>query len=176
MRFTRTRLEGVVIVDVEPHSDARGSFTRTFDRDRFAAEGLFNDVVDVNLSHNPVALTLRGLHFQDQPHPDPKLVRCSRGLIFDVALDLRPTSGTYLEWTGHMLDAKSGSSLHIPAGCAHGFLTLEADTEVHYLMGAGYVPELARGVRWNDPAFGIEWPADPAIISERDAACPDHAR
>ena len=118
---------------------------------------------------------MRGLHFQAEPLPDPKIVRCVAGAIFDVAVDVRPGSATRGQWVGARLDAATGRAMHIPAGCAHGFLTLEPDTDVLYLMGADYEPDLARGYRWSDAGFGIEWPHTPAVVSDRDNSFADFA-
>ena len=169
--FKPTTIDGVVLIDPEPHSDERGLFVRTFCDDEFAAHGLDFSIVQTSLSFNPIAGTLRGMHHQAEP--EPKLIRCTRGHIFDVVVDLRPSSPTYCKWTGIDLDAELRNSVFIPAGCAHGFLTITHSTEVAYSIGAPYVPDLARGVRWDDPLFGIAWPSSPAVISERDATFPD---
>lgn len=174
MRVRRTHIDGVVVLEAEPHEDERGSFARVFEDEALAAEGLPFTVVHVNRSHNRRRGTLRGMHLQAAPRPDPKIVLCTRGAVYDVAVDLRPASATYREWFGIELDHTSGHALHVPAGCAHGFVTLADDTDVLYLMGAGYDPELARGVRWDDPAFAIEWPLEPTVIADRDAHYPDH--
>jgi dTDP-4-dehydrorhamnose 3,5-epimerase len=168
MRFVPTRIDGVTIVELEPRRDDRGSFVRTFCEKEFAAAGLSFRVVQANVSTNTAALTLRGLHFQRAPHGEPKIVACLRGRVFDVAVDIRPNSPTYLAWEAIELAADGERSLYLGQGIAHGFLTLEADSEVHYLMGAPYVAEAADGLRWDDPAIGISWPAAPAVISERD--------
>ena len=173
MIFSETGLEGVVVIELDPHHDARGSFARSFSAATFEAQGLLTRPVEANIARNHEASTLRGLHYQREPHPDPKVVRCTSGSIFDVAVDLRAESRTYLQWVGVELTARNAKALHVPAGCAHGFLTLEDDTEVSYLMGETYRPELAAGVRWNDPAFGIAWPKEPAVMSERDSNFPD---
>lgn len=173
MIFRDTDIEGVRIVELEPHRDARGSFARSFCTDEFAAAGIVMTVVQTNISRNTSRGTLRGLHFQAEPAPEPKLVRCTNGRVFDVAVDLRPASPSFCRWTGIELDAEAHNGLFIPVGCAHGFLTLSDDTEVTYMMGAAYAPELARGVRWNDPAFAIAWPFEPATMSDKDAAYPD---
>jgi len=173
-----TDLPGVVLVELEPLRDERGSFARTFDADTFAAHGLDPRVVQCNTSYNLRAGTLRGLHYQAPPHAEGKLVRCIRGRVFDVVVDLRPDSPTHRRWLGLELDAGSTRSLFIPAGCAHGFQTLLDHSEVHYQMTAPYVPAAARGVRFDDPAFAIRWPPPPGgrlIISERDRAFPDYA-
>ena len=175
MKFTHTHIPGVVVVDIEPLEDERGFFARSFCAEEFADQGLTTRFVQTNIAFNAGRGTLRGLHYQAAPKPEPKLVRCSRGALFDVAVDLRPESPAYGCWTGHELSAANRRALHIPEGCAHGLLTLEDDTEAFYLMGAAYDPACARGVRWNDPAFAIEWPFAPLVISERDAAYPDFA-
>ena len=168
MRFVPTRIEGVTIVELEPRRDDRGGFVRTFCEKEFAEAGLPFRVVQANLSTNAAALTLRGLHFQRAPHGEPKIVSCLRGRIFDVAVDIRPDSATYLEWEAVELAADLSRILYLGEGIAHGFLTLEPDSEVHYLMGAPYIVEAAAGLRWDDPAIGIAWPGEPAIVSERD--------
>ena len=176
MRFVETGIEGVVVVELEPHVDERGFFARSHSVEEFAGQGLLSNPVECSISFNEHAATLRGLHYQDQPRPDPKLVRCTRGSMFDVAVDLRPGSTTYCEWFGLTLSAESRKSLHVPAGCAHGFITLEEHTEVFYMIGERYDPGLARGVRWDDPAFAIDWPVGPARISARDLAFPRFER
>lgn len=170
-----TPLAGAWEIELEPISDDRGWFARTFDAERFAAHGLDPKVVQCNSSFNVRRDTLRGMHFQLAPHGEPKLVRCVRGAIYDVAVDLRPDSSTYCRWHAVELREDDGRMLFIPEGMAHGFQTLREDTEVLYQMGHAYAPESAGGVRWDDPAFGIAWP-DPAgerTISEKDRAYPD---
>lgn len=152
--------------------DARGSFARTFCRADLAAAGIPFTVEQANLSRNPVRGTLRGLHFQAEPHGEPKIVSCVRGRIWDVAVDIRPGSPTYGRWRGFELSPESACAVHIPQGFAQGFLTLEPDSEVHYLMGAPYVPEAGMGIRWDDPDLAIAWPEPPALLSARDAALP----
>jgi dTDP-4-dehydrorhamnose 3,5-epimerase len=173
MNIRPTAIAGVMVVRVAANGDQRGLFARTYDADAFAAAGLPTEWPQCNTSWNARKGTLRGLHFQNPPRPDPKLVRCTRGRIFDVAVDLRPDSPTFCRWTGAELSAENRDAMAIPAGCAHGFLTLEDDCEVFYMMGAFYVAELAGGVRWNDPAFAIAWPAAPTAMSEKDANWPD---
>ena len=177
MRFVETPLPGVIVIEPERLSDERGWFARTLDRDEFAARGMNPEVIQTNASFNARAGTLRGMHYQADPHGETKVVRCVRGAIFDVALDLRPDSPTCGRWHGVELSEDNGLALYIPAGYAHGFQTLREHSEVHYLMGSPYVPDAARGVRWDDPAFGIEWPPAPGgrrVISERDASYADH--
>jgi dTDP-4-dehydrorhamnose 3,5-epimerase len=173
MKIRPTALPGVMIVSATTNADERGVFARTYDAAEFAASGLPTDWPQCNTSWNARKGTLRGLHFQAAPRPDPKLVRCTRGRIFDVAVDLRPNSPAFRRWTGVELSETNRDTLAIPAGCAHGFLTLEDGCEVFYMMGEVYVPELASGVRWNDPAFAIKWPAEPVTMSDKDARWPD---
>lgn len=173
MRFTELDLKGAFLIEMEERRDARGFFARSFCTEEFAAHGLPERFPQCNVSFNPKAGTLRGMHFQAEPRPETKLVRCTRGAIFDVIVDLRPASPTYCRWVGKTLSADNHAALYVPAGFAHGFLTLTDDAEVFYMMGETYVAELARGVRWDDPAFAIAWPSPPAAISERDAAFAD---
>ena len=173
MRFTRTALAGVVVVELEPHEDERGDFARTFCEEEFARADLALRPKQINLSRNRQALTLRGMHHQAPPHAEAKVVHCVRGRIFDVALDLRPDSPGFRQWLGVELAPALRRMLYIPEGFAHGFLTLEDDSDVLYLMGQSYVAEAQRGVRWDDPAFGIHWPSQPRLLSPRDASYPD---
>ena len=172
MRFVPTRIDGVTIVELERWSDERGGFVRTFCESEFVEAGLPFRVVQANLSTNAAAFTLRGLHFQRAPHGEPKIVSCLRGRIFDVAVDIRPDSATYLHWEAVELAPGLNRMVFLGEGIAHGFLTLEPDSEVHYLMGAPFVAEAADGLRWDDPALAIAWPAEPAIVSERDRSYP----
>jgi dTDP-4-dehydrorhamnose 3,5-epimerase len=174
MRFAETAIPGVVLVDVEPHEDERGAFARLHCPEAFAAAGHPFAPVQTSLSRNPRAGTLRGLHYQPAPHAQVKLVRAVRGRIFDVALDLRPDSPTYRRWASAELSADNARALLIPDGVAHGFLTLEPDTDVLYQISPAFQPGHEAGVRWDDPAFAIAWPAKPALISARDSGYPDH--
>jgi dTDP-4-dehydrorhamnose 3,5-epimerase len=174
LKFSRTKLPGVFRVAAEPHRDARGAFARLHCPDEFAAAGIPFAPAQTSVSCNPHAFTLRGLHYQAAPHAETKLVRVTRGRVFDVAVDLRPESATHRQWIGEELSADNLMALFIPEGVAHGFLTLEADTDVLYQIAPAYTPGHDAGVRWNDPAFGIEWPAAPALISPRDAGYPDY--
>lgn len=173
MKFVPTAIAGVVQIELQPQTDERGSFARTYCESTFRAEGLDPVGVQCNISVNAKRGTLRGLHYQAPPSREAKLVQCVRGRLFDVAVDLRPDSPTFRRWFGTELDAGQGGALYIPGGCAHGFLTLADDTAVYYHMGSEYAPALERGVRWNDPAFAIAWPFEPRHISPRDAAFPD---
>lgn len=168
-----TPLAGVTVVEMQPRGDERGHLARWFCADTFAAAGLELHVAQANLSFNAMRGTLRGLHYQAHPKWEPKLVRCNRGRIFDVAVDLRPDSDSYCRWFAVELDAAGHRALYLPRGCAHGFLTLSDDVEIAYLMGEPYDPDLARGVRWDDPAFAIHWPEPPTMISDRDAGFAD---
>ena len=174
MRFTETGIPGVILVDMEPATDERGAFARLQCTEEFAAAGHPFAPVQTSLSRNPVQGTLRGMHYQLAPQAETKLVRVVRGRIFDVAVDLRRRSPTHWRWTGAELSAENASALLIPPGVAHGFITLEPDTDVLYQITPAYRPGHEAGVRWNDPAFGIAWPAAPALISPRDAAYPDY--
>jgi dTDP-4-dehydrorhamnose 3,5-epimerase len=175
MRFTRTTITGAFLVDLEPITDERGFFARSFCRHEFAAHGLNPELAQCNVSLNRRRGTLRGMHWQAAPHEEAKLVRCIRGMLHDVIVDLRAGSPTYGRHTAVLLSAENRRMLYVPEGCAHGFLTLEDDTEVLYQMSAFYAPESARGVRFDDPAFGIRWPAEVMVISERDRGYPDWA-
>jgi dTDP-4-dehydrorhamnose 3,5-epimerase len=178
MRLERTPLPGAWIVEIDAVQDERGWFARTFDADEFSTRGIDPAVVQCGASFNARRDTLRGMHYQAVPHEEPKLVRCVRGVIFDVAVDLRPDSPTYCGWYGVELSAENRRALHVPAGLAHGFQTLEDGCEVLYHLGARHVPEASRGVRWDDPAFAIEWPvpAGTRTICERDRGYPDFER
>jgi dTDP-4-dehydrorhamnose 3,5-epimerase len=174
MRFLQTPLSGAWVIELEQIEDERGSFARSFDAEEFAARGLNPTVAQCNISFNVRRDTLRGLHYQAEPHGESKLVRCVRGAIFDVAVDLRPDSPTLCRWHGVELNADNRLAFYIPAGFAHGFQTLTDGAEVLYQMGNAYVPEASRGVRFDDPAFGIEWPAaEKVVVSERDRTYPD---
>jgi dTDP-4-dehydrorhamnose 3,5-epimerase len=173
VRFEETPIAGAWIVDIEPAGDERGWFARTFAADEFRAHGLDPSVVHCNMSFNTRAGTLRGLHWQADPHGEAKLVRCVRGAAFDVIVDLRPGSSSERHWVGIELSAANGRSLYIPAGLAHGFQTLEDGTQMHYQMSHEYMPSHVRGFRWDDPAIAIDWPAaEERFISERDLALP----
>jgi len=174
MRFSETGIPGVVVAEIEPAADARGAFARLHCPDEFAAAGHPFQPAQTSLSRNPRWLTLRGMHYQRPPFAETKLVRCVRGRVFDVALDLRRDSPTFRRWTSAELSADNAQALLIPPGVAHGFLTLEPDTDVLYQIAPRFEPGHEAGVRWNDPAFAIAWPASPEVISERDAAYPNH--
>ena len=174
MNFTETALPGLWLVEMERRRDARGYFARTWCQHEFAAHDLDARLAQASVSFNRQRGTLRGMHFQRRPHAETKLVRCARGAIWDVAIDLRPHSPTYCRWMGFELSAENGTALYIPEGFAHGFQTLAAETEVFYQISEFHAPEAADGVRYDDPAFGIEWPLPVSSISPRDEAWPDY--
>jgi dTDP-4-dehydrorhamnose 3,5-epimerase len=174
VKFRPTSIAGVVEVLAERHADARGAFFRTFCGEELRAAGLDFTLAQISLSENPRRHTLRGMHYRAAPFEEQKIVRCVRGAVLDVAIDLREGSATRLRHVAVELSATAGNALFIPRGCAHGFLTLTDEATVEYLIDLPYAPGHDRGVRWNDPAFGISWPAEPAVIGERDASYPDH--
>jgi dTDP-4-dehydrorhamnose 3,5-epimerase len=175
MIFSETPLPGVYVVEPERLEDERGFFARTFCRDEFEARGLAAGVAQCSVSFNARRHTLRGMHFQAAPHDEAKLVRCTHGAVYDVVVDLRRRSSTYLRWTAVELTAENRRMLYIPEACAHGFLTLCDATELLYQISTAYEPGASRGVRWNDPAFGIRWPHAPRVISPADRSHPDFA-
>jgi dTDP-4-dehydrorhamnose 3,5-epimerase len=176
MNFTETKIRGVFIVDPERFVDDRGFVAPAFSAREFEALGIANQIAETNISYSLKRGTLRGLHFQKAPHGQAKLVRCTRGAIYDVAVDLRPDSPTHKEWVGVELTAENRRMLYMPADCAHGFQTLADDTEVFYMVSGPYAPGSGGGYRWDDPAFRIEWPdADgERIIIKRDREYPDY--
>ena len=167
---------GVWSVELERHTDERGWFARSFDRDELRHAGVDLAVAQAGISFNERARTLRGIHLQRSPHAEVKLIRCTRGRLFDVAVDLRPASPTFGCWAGYELDEDGTSAVLIGEGLGHGFLTLEPRTEVSYLISCPYVPEAAAGVRWDDADVGIDWPASPELVSDRDRALGSLAR
>lgn len=175
MTFKETRLKGAYTIEIEPLQDERGFFARTFCQKEFEEHGLNSSVVQCDISYNKKKGTLRGMHYQASPYGEAKLVSCTRGAIYDVIIDMRPQSATFKQWAAVELTAKNKKMLYIPEGFAHGFQTLEGDTEVFYQMSEFYHPEAARGVRWDDPAFGIEWPpTETRIISPKDRSYPEY--
>jgi dTDP-4-dehydrorhamnose 3,5-epimerase len=172
--FIATPLAGAFTIDLEKRSDARGYFARTWCQRELEQVGLNPSLVQCSVSYNSMRGTLRGMHWQAEPHGEVKVVRCTRGAIWDVIIDLRPESPSYMLHFGVELTAESGRALYIPEGVAHGFVTLEEETEVSYQMSAFYEPAFGRGVRWNDPAFDIEWPVDAPILHPRDSSYPDY--
>lgn len=173
MIFTETELSGAFIIDVERLSDDRGFFARAWCEDQFAAYGISRTPLQANVSSNPKKGTLRGMHFQLAPFEESKLVRCTRGAIYDVIVDLREESPTFGKWIGVELTADSFRQLFVPERFAHGFITLEDNTDVFYQVSAKYTPGAERGLRWDDPAINIKWPIEPRLISEKDRNHPD---
>jgi dTDP-4-dehydrorhamnose 3,5-epimerase len=176
MIFKETALQGAYILELEAAEDERGSFARTFCEREFEAYGLNTRFVQCSLSVNTRRGTLRGMHYQAEPHAETKLVHCVRGSLYDVIIDLRPQSATYCRWVGVELSALNNRLLYVPAGFAHGFQTLEDDTAVYYQISAFYALQSARGVRWDDPAFAIKWPLPDPLISDKDSLLPDYQR
>lgn len=174
MNFSPTTISGVYLIQTAKNEDERGHFTRTWCCREFEQQGI-GSFVQSSVSFNHQAGTLRGMHFQAAPHPDAKLVRCSQGAIFDVILDIRRNSPTYHQWAGFELTAENQAMLFVPHGCAHGFITLADRSEVSYLISDYFVPELGRGIRWNDPVFRIKWPREPVVMSERDRTLMDYS-
>ena len=173
MIFTETKLEGAFILDLERRGDDRGFFARVFCRNEFESHGLNPFVAQANTSYSKDRGTLRGMHFQRAPHQEAKLVRCTRGALYDAIVDLRPDSPTFKQWIGVELTADNYRMLYVPEGFGHGFQTLVDDTEVTYLVSEFYTPHAEGGVRYNDPAFGIEWPGEVTVLSDKDRDWPD---
>lgn len=174
MIFEETRLPGAYIIHLEPIQDNRGFFSRVFCQREFEAHNLHTDFVQANLTHSEKKGTLRGLHYQIRPHKEVKLVHCPRGAIYDVIVDMRPDSPTYLEWTSVELTAENRKMIYIPGDFAHGYQTLADDSEVYYQVGQFYAPDFEQGIQWDDPALNIKWP-DPSnpILSEKDKMWPE---
>lgn len=173
MKFSETSLKDAMLITLEKRGDERGFFARTFCAEEFRAAGLATEFVQANHSSNARKGTLRGMHFQKAPHREVKVVRCVKGAIHDVIIDLRQDSPTYGRWEGFDLTEENGHMLYVPEGFAHGFQTLVDDTHVAYQVSYPYTPGAEGGVRWDDPAFGIAWPLTPTVISPKDAAWPD---
>ncbi len=173
MVFEESSVAGAFVVRPQPRPDERGHFARIFCQQALTQRGLVGNVTQINTGFNPRAGTLRGMHYQAAPHAEVKIARCVQGAAFDVVVDLRPDSPTFKRWFGTELSAKNGLMLYAPAGTAHGYLTLQADTELIYLTSAPYAPDAVRGVRFDDPAFGIAWPATIDLVSQADRSWPD---
>lgn len=173
MKFHQTNLKDAMLIDLERRGDDRGFFARTFCVDEFAAQGLPTEFVQQNTSYSANKGTLRGMHFQTAPHGEDKLIRCLRGAIVDIIIDLRPDSPTYKKWEAFELDDVNKRQLLVPKGFGHGFQTVSDHVEVTYLVSAKYTPSAEGGVRWNDPAFGITWPLEPTDMSDKDRNWPD---
>lgn len=175
MIFRESILKGAFVIEPERSSDDRGYFARTWCRREFGEMGLDASLVQCGTSYNRTAGTLRGMHYQEDPYAETKLIRCTRGSVFDVIIDLRRTSATYMQHAAVRLSATEGNMLYVPGGFAHGFQTLEDDSELFYQISEYYHPEAARGIRWDDPAFRIEWPAvESRVISRRDRDWPNY--
>lgn len=172
MRFTPTRIPGAWVIDIEPIHDQRGFFAMTWLPDELRKRGIEPSLAQCNLAFSHKRGTLRGMHFQVAPHAQAKMVRATRGALLDVVVDLRPESPTYRQWDGVELTAENRRMLYMPEGTAHGYLTLTDDVEAYYHASAPWAPHAESGVRWNDPAFGIRWPFDPVVISEKDRNWP----
>ena len=173
MIFRETRLKGAFIIELKSHHDSRGFFARTYCRREFEEHGISGDMVQANMATNSKKGTLRGLHYQLKPHQESKLVRCIKGALYDVIVDLRPNSSTYKEWIGVELTEHNQRSLLVPKDFAHGYITLTEDTTAFYMVSQYYSPRSEAGIRWNDPTFGIDWTMDPQCISEKDSSWPD---
>lgn len=176
MIFQPTKISGAFEITPELKRDDRGFFARAWCQKEFENHGLNSRLAQCNISFNAKKGTLRGIHFQTSPFPEAKLVRCTRGLIYDVVVDLRPESATFRQWVAIVLSPGKRNMAYVPENCGHGFLTLEDETEVFYHMSEFYHPEFSRGVRWNDPAFGISWPERVVVISDRDRDYPDFSK
>lgn len=172
MKLHQTTIDGVTRVELERYGDERGFFARTFCAREFEAAGLRPTVAQANLAYSRLAGTLRGLHYQRPPAAEAKLIRCTRGRVFDVAVDIRPDSATYLAHVGVVLDPEERCALYVPEGCAHGYLTLADDSEVSYLVSEFYAPNAEAGLRWDDPLLAIDWPAEVRVVSEKDSGWP----
>jgi dTDP-4-dehydrorhamnose 3,5-epimerase len=173
MKFRETPLQGAYIIELETFEDKRGYFARTFCRNEFKSRHIPETIVQSNISFNAKKGTIRGMHYQDEPYGEPKIVSCYAGEIYDVIIDLRPDSNTYCRWFGIELSESKRRSLYIPPGFAHGFQTVEDNSLVHYQMGEYYMPGSARGIRWDDPLFNIQWPLDDIVISDKDRSYAD---
>jgi dTDP-4-dehydrorhamnose 3,5-epimerase len=173
MKFLPTKLQGAFEVQLESHADERGSFARSWCTNEFESNGLNPKLAQCSISYNVKKGTLRGMHFQAEPYPEAKLVRCTRGALYDVVVDLRPESPTFREWIGIELTPTNQKMVYVPERCGHGFITLADETEVFYQITEFYHAGLSQGVRWDDPAFQIAWPMTPVVMSDRDRAYPD---
>jgi dTDP-4-dehydrorhamnose 3,5-epimerase len=174
VKFEKTAVDGAYIIRPEPRADERGYFARIWCHDELAAQGLNTAVAQINIGSSPKSGTLRGMHYQLPPHAEVKITRCTRGAVFDVLIDLRRSSPTYRKWVGVNLTANDGAMLYVPTGCAHGYLTLEPNSELIYLTSQTYAAASARGVRHDDLVFAIKWPSSPQVISSQDAGWPEY--
>ena len=176
MKFIKTPLDGAYLIELEPIADERGFFARSWCREEFLSHGLNPNLAQCSISFNKKKGILRGMHYQEEPYQEAKLVRCYSGAIYDVILDLRPTSSSHRKWFSAELTATNRTMIYLPKGFAHGFQTLADNCELFYQISESYKPECTRGVRWNDPTFAIEWPSADRIMSDRDRSFPDYAR
>jgi len=172
MKFTETNLSGSFIIELEKIEDERGFFSRAWDRKKFEENKLNSKIIQCNISFNKKKGTIRGLHFQAEPYEEVKIVRCTKGKVFEVLVDLRSNSNTYKHWLGIKLNEQNHNIIYVPEGFALGFQTLEDNTELFYQMSQEYVPKYARGIRWDDPTINISWPLTPTIISKKDMELP----
>ncbi|MFH5833512.1 dTDP-4-dehydrorhamnose 3,5-epimerase [Halalkalibaculum sp. DA384] len=172
MLFKKTDLKDAYIIELERYADTRGFFARAFCEKEFANNGIKFPVVQANTSYSQKKHTLRGMHYQQEPHQEAKLIKCTKGAIFDAIIDMRPDSPTFKKWIGVELNQDNRRMLYVPEGFAHGFLTLKDDTEVYYPVSEFYAPGAEKGIRWNDPEFNIKWPAEPEVISRKDRSWP----
>ena len=168
MKFSKTALKDAYIIELEPHNDERGFFARTYCQNEFAEQGINFKPVQANISYNRLKHTLRGMHFQKSPHVEAKLVNCIWGAVYDVIIDIREESPTFNQWISVELSGKNKKMIYVPEGFAHGFMTLEDETAVNYLMSEFYKPGVSRGIQWDDPFYNIEWPAEAEVISDKD--------
>lgn len=173
MIVVKTKIEGVYVISPEPREDSRGYFARVFAKEELKKAGIDFSIVHINRSLSKEKGVIRGIHYQEFPHQEDKIVQCLEGKIFDVAIDIRPDSKTYGQWVGQILDSQNKKMLLIPKGCGHAFQTIEKDSVVEYFVTEYYAPDFERGIRYNDPKFGIDWPIKDAIVSEKDANWPD---
>jgi dTDP-4-dehydrorhamnose 3,5-epimerase len=176
MKFIKTPLDGAYLIELEPIADERGFFARSWCREEFLSHGLNPNLAQCSISFNKKKGILRGMHYQEEPYQEAKLVRCYSGAIYDVILDLRPTSPSHRKWFSAELTATNRTMIYLPKGFAHGFQTLADNCELFYQISESYKPECTRGVRWNDPTFAIEWPSADRIMSDRDRSFPNYAR
>lgn len=173
MKFTETKIKGVYVIEPEPREDSRGYFARVFAKEELAQIGIDYSIVHINRSLSTEKGVIRGMHYQKEPKAEDKIVQCLSGKIFDVAVDIREGSSTFGQWIGEVLDPMSKRMLLVPKGCAHGFQTLEENSAVEYFVSEYYMPEFERGIRYNDPLFGVQWPIENAIVSQKDGKWPD---
>jgi len=175
MKFQPTNIKGCVVIEPEPHSDDRGLFRRHYDIQEHKAAGLNSDIRQCNVSENPHPYTLRGFHYQGPPHAEAKTLACFRGALYDIVVDLRADSPTFLKWQSFELTDENRLSVHVPEGCANAFLTLKPNTLIFYYVSSDYTPEAEHGFRYNDPLFNFSWPHQPEVISDKDKTWPDFA-